>query len=106
MSSNVSPLAVVTGASSGIGYELARCCAQNGFDLVIAADEPEIQTAANVLATSATRVEPVNADSLPARALTPCVLLSVRALWQPYLPTRGEASGVLSSTRISLTFVA
>ncbi len=27
------PLAVVTGASSGIGYELARYFAQNGFDL-------------------------------------------------------------------------
>ena len=34
------PLAVVTGASSGIGYELAKLCASNGFDLVIAADEP------------------------------------------------------------------
>ena len=33
------PLAVVTGASSGIGYELAKLCAQNGFDLVLAADE-------------------------------------------------------------------
>jgi short-subunit dehydrogenase len=28
------PLAMVTGASSGIGYELARCCAQNGFELL------------------------------------------------------------------------
>lgn len=34
------PLAVVTGASSGIGYHLARCCAENGFDLVVAADQP------------------------------------------------------------------
>jgi short-subunit dehydrogenase len=34
------PLAVVTGASSGIGYNLARCCAENGFDLVVAADQP------------------------------------------------------------------
>lgn len=39
---SVRPLAVVTGASTGIGYELARCCAQNGFDLIVAADEPEI----------------------------------------------------------------
>ncbi len=39
-------LAIVTGASSGIGFELARCCADNGFDLLIAADEPEIENAA------------------------------------------------------------
>lgn len=37
---NNRPLAVVTGASSGIGYHLARLCAENGFDLVIAADRP------------------------------------------------------------------
>jgi short-subunit dehydrogenase len=37
---NHRPLAVVTGASSGIGYHLARCCAENGFDLVLAADRP------------------------------------------------------------------
>ncbi|HEY8126288.1 MAG TPA: SDR family NAD(P)-dependent oxidoreductase [Methylocystis sp.] len=40
------PLALVTGASSGIGYELALICAQRGFDLVIAADRPEIHGAA------------------------------------------------------------
>jgi uncharacterized protein len=33
-------LAVVTGASSGIGYELAKRCAAKGFDLILAADEP------------------------------------------------------------------
>jgi uncharacterized protein len=32
-------LAVITGASSGIGLELARLCAANGLDLILAADE-------------------------------------------------------------------
>jgi short-subunit dehydrogenase len=34
------PLAVVTGASSGIGYHLARCAAEHGYDLLVAADNP------------------------------------------------------------------
>src|SRR5882757_5353312 len=32
--------------NAGVGYELARICARQGFDLLIAADEPEIETAA------------------------------------------------------------
>ena len=42
MQNNARPFAVVTGASTGIGYELAKRCAHNGFDLMIVADEPEI----------------------------------------------------------------
>lgn len=55
-------LAVVTGASSGIGYELARCCAQNGFDLVIAADEARIEEAAAELRRFGAHVTAVEAD--------------------------------------------
>ncbi len=40
------PFAVVTGASSGIGYELALECARAGFDLAVAADEAELERAA------------------------------------------------------------
>jgi len=39
------PLAVVTGASSGIGYELARQFAQHGYDLLIAAEDDGIERA-------------------------------------------------------------
>jgi short-subunit dehydrogenase len=56
------PLAIVTGASSGIGYELARCCAEHGFDLLVAADEPEILEAADALRPSGVRVDAVEAD--------------------------------------------
>lgn len=53
MAQNPRPLAVVTGASSGIGYHLARCCAQNGFDLVVAADRPLDQATADLRALGA-----------------------------------------------------
>ena len=33
-------LAIVTGASSGIGLELAKLAARDGYDLLIAADKP------------------------------------------------------------------
>jgi len=56
------PLAVVTGASSGIGYELAKCCAKGGFDLLIAADEPSIHTAAEQLRQFGREVQAVEAD--------------------------------------------
>ena len=39
-------LAIVTGASTGIGLELAKCCAREGFDVLIAAVEPQIESAA------------------------------------------------------------
>jgi len=62
MASDTRPLAIVTGASSGIGYELAKCCAQNGYDLVIAADEPAINDAAQTFRNLGVSVEAVQAD--------------------------------------------
>jgi short-subunit dehydrogenase len=56
------PLAVVTGASAGIGYELAKLCAQNGFDLVVAADQPKIVHAAQDFRMLGADAEPVETD--------------------------------------------
>src|SRR3954471_3713214 len=56
------PLAVVTGASSGIGYELARLAAEDGYDLIIAADEPSIVEAQSGLEQHGTRVEALQVD--------------------------------------------
>ena len=56
------PLAVVTGASTGIGYELAKCCADAEFDLIIVADEPAIRSAAKDLEAFGVKVEAVEAD--------------------------------------------
>jgi short-subunit dehydrogenase len=56
-------LALVTGASSGIGLELARCCVREGYDVLIAADESEIEQAATDLrAEGGGKVEAVQAD--------------------------------------------
>jgi uncharacterized protein len=56
------PLAVVTGASTGIGYELARQCVGHGFDVIVAADEPAIQRAAQDFKGNGASVEAVEAD--------------------------------------------
>jgi short-subunit dehydrogenase len=55
-------LAMITGASAGIGYELAKCCAEDGFDLVIAADEPEIDKAAQTFRSLGVAVDAIEAD--------------------------------------------
>jgi uncharacterized protein len=62
MTSDTRPLAIVTGASSGIGYELAKCCAEQGFDLLIAADQPAIHNAAQEFRTLGAAVEAIEAD--------------------------------------------
>src|SRR5688572_17119614 len=54
--------AIVTGASSGIGLELAAICAQEGFDLLVAADRPEIHSAADRFRTLGAEVIVVEAD--------------------------------------------
>jgi short-subunit dehydrogenase len=56
------PLALVTGASSGIGRELARQFAGHGFDLVIAAEDSDIETVAAGLRGPTTAVEAVQVD--------------------------------------------
>lgn len=55
--SSTKPFAVVTGASSGIGYELAKQFAQNGFDLLVVADGDGIHKAAGDLQSLGGQVE-------------------------------------------------
>ena len=56
------PLAVVTGASSGIGRELARQFADNGFDLLISAEDAELHAAADELRRAGAGVDAVQVD--------------------------------------------
>jgi short-subunit dehydrogenase len=54
--------AVVTGASTGIGYELARQCIEHDFDLLICAEDPGIHAAARHLSAAGAAVESVRSD--------------------------------------------
>jgi NAD(P)-dependent dehydrogenase (short-subunit alcohol dehydrogenase family) len=60
--SEVRPLALVTGASSGIGPELAKKSAENGFDLPINAEDSRLDAAATALGAAGTEVHAVRAD--------------------------------------------
>jgi short-subunit dehydrogenase len=62
-------LAVITGASTGIGLELARLCAQQKFDLIIAADEPLIANAARELSLLGANCTPVECDLASAEGV-------------------------------------
>ena len=49
MARTTTKFAMISGASTGIGYYLAQKCAEEGYDILIAADEPQIQSAAHKL---------------------------------------------------------
>src|SRR4051812_43185189 len=55
-------LALVTGASSGIGLELAKQFAQNDFDLIVAAEDAELSGAARELESMGAAVDAVQVD--------------------------------------------
>jgi uncharacterized protein len=54
--------AVITGASTGIGYELAKQCIENGFDILVCAEDAGITTAAARLGAAGGVSHPVQAD--------------------------------------------
>ncbi|HYD18863.1 MAG TPA: SDR family NAD(P)-dependent oxidoreductase [Patescibacteria group bacterium] len=55
-------LALVTGASSGIGLALAHEFVKNGFDLIIAAENDEIHTVAESISTFGGNAQAVQVD--------------------------------------------
>jgi short-subunit dehydrogenase len=84
MNSNSRPFAIVTGASTGIGYELAKCCAEDGYDLLIVADEPAIHEAADAF-----RAFNVNVDAIVAD------LATLEGVDQLYTATKGRSVDAL-----------
>ena len=56
------PFAVVTGASSGIGFELAKQFAEHGFDLLLNAEDARLEEAAQQLRASGGNVQTVRSD--------------------------------------------
>src|ERR671910_87935 len=84
MATGTRPLAIVTGASAGIGYELAKECARNGFDLLVAADQPKIHEAAQEFRTLGAQVEAVEAD-----------LATLEGVDKLYAAAKGRAVGAL-----------
>src|SRR5689334_559307 len=61
-------LAIVTGASSGIGLEIAKLAAKEGYDLIVAADTPFIE-AGPALEEFGVDVQQVEADLATGRGV-------------------------------------
>lgn len=62
--------AVVTGASTGIGRELAACFAADGWAVLLVANEPEVAgAAADLAARTGARVEALQTDLATARGV-------------------------------------
>ena len=58
----VDKFAIITGASTGIGFELAEIAAENGYDLLVVADEPLIDAAARDFQQHGVTVDSIEAD--------------------------------------------
>jgi uncharacterized protein len=109
------PLAVITGASTGIGKALAQIAAGHGYQLLIAADEERIHGVAAELRNDDRRVEAVQAD-LATKAGVDAVMAAVgerpvdalfanagRGLGRDFLDQEFEAWGRVVDTNITGT---
>ena len=93
------PFAVITGASSGIGRELARQFVTNDFDLLITAEDSELAAAADDLAGPGTDVQAVPATwrrSSGVEELYQAIQAAGRAPGRRWPSTRVSASAATS----------
>jgi short-subunit dehydrogenase len=80
----IRPLAVVTGGSNGIGYELARQFAEHGYDLLLAAEnEPHLREAARSLQLAGAETVEVCATDLSTQAGVETLYAQIQSLGRP-----------------------
>ncbi len=95
------PLAIVTGASSGIGCELAKQCAENGFDLLLSADKAAISRVAQELRALGGAVEALEADLSTMEGVDKLYAAIKGRPVAALLANAGRGLGRVSSTRTS-----
>jgi short-subunit dehydrogenase len=93
-SSSGNALAVVTGASTGIGRALAAEFVTHGFDVIVVADEARIHEAALAMARHDGRVIPVQADLTTAAGVDDVWDAVIRTGRTPYAAALNAGIGV------------
>ena len=113
MENHTRPLAVITGASIGIGLEFAKLCGAEGYDLLLIAEDQGVHTAAEALGGAASGVQAVqadlstyagNEDAAAAIAARPVDILALNAGFGnagPFLETSLERDLALIQLNIS-----
>lgn len=76
------PLAVVTGATAGIGRELARAAAEDGYDVVVSAEDERVGDVARELRGRGVQAHDVRADLATADGCE-ALVSAVEALGRP-----------------------
>ena len=92
--------AIVTGASSGIGYELADICASEGYDLLVAADSPGIEQAAETFRSRGAAVTALEVDLSTDEGVERLYELHMGGPWTRCSPTPVMVWAKHSSIRI------
>ena len=92
------PFAVITGASTGIGLELAKIAAQENHDLLIAANEPEIETRKEEMAVYGVGIDALEDDPVLELRRADLIHTAATQLDKAGLCRYDRRSGLLQAT--------